>query len=100
MDKYYNFIVNNDKKIVFAYVPKVACSNWKSIMRYLAGFSDYLDLTLAHDRSKSGLKYLSDIEDPIGVIKNKEIKKRTYNYAHAFVPHLFSLIYFLFNKKK
>lgn len=55
---YKNFIYDEERKFIFAYVPKVACTNWKSIFRKLNGAEDWLNSTLAHDRDKGGLTYL------------------------------------------
>lgn len=41
-------------------VPKAANSNWKYLIRKYEGFEDYSDLSKAHDKSRSGLKYLQD----------------------------------------
>ena len=70
-----NFIYNSKNKFVFAYVPKVACSNWKCIMRYMAGFENYLDTRYAHDPKISGLEYLSDKPLAMDIINNNDIKK-------------------------
>ena len=71
---YRNFIYNKEKKVVFAYVPKVACSNWKSIMRHLAGYSNYLDTKFAHDRLKSGLSYLDQEDNPEAILNDPNTK--------------------------
>ena len=63
---YKNFIYNEDKNIIFAYVPKVACTNWKSILRRLNGAEDWLDNRMAHDREHSGLTYLAPDRDQPG----------------------------------
>ncbi|WP_337660038.1 sulfotransferase family protein [Anderseniella sp. Alg231-50] len=53
-----NFIYNEDSEIIFAYVPKVACTNWKSLLRYMAGHQDWLNQKLVHDKVAGGLRYL------------------------------------------
>ena len=48
---YRNFIYNAERGFVFAYVPKVACTNWKSLLRYMAGHDDWLDNKLSERHS-------------------------------------------------
>ncbi len=60
---YRNFILDSRRRFIFAYVPKVACTNWKSVMRHLAGHADYLDNGKAHDKVNGGLHYL-DLSGP------------------------------------
>ena len=60
---YKNFIYMEQHGFIFAYVPKVACTNWKSLLRYMAGHEDWLDNKLAHDKVQGGLRYL-DLEGP------------------------------------
>lgn len=60
---YKNFIYMEDRGFIFAYVPKVACTNWKTLLRYMAGKEDWLDTRLAHDKVNGGLRYL-DFSDP------------------------------------
>ena len=57
-----NFIFNEERGFIFAFVPKVACTNWKSLLRLMAGHADWLDKRLAHDVANGGLRYL----DPTG----------------------------------
>ncbi|SHH43279.1 chondroitin 4-sulfotransferase 11/chondroitin 4-sulfotransferase 13/dermatan 4-sulfotransferase 1 [Marisediminitalea aggregata] len=73
-----NFIYLEAQKFIFAYVPKVACTNWKCIFRYMNGAEDYLDSGLAHDREKSGLTYLSNEENAHVILNDPNIKKFTF----------------------
>jgi hypothetical protein len=52
-----NLIVLPKNRLVFCYIPKVACSNWKITFRKALGYSD-CDEVIAHDRERSGLTYL------------------------------------------
>lgn len=70
-----NFIYNAEHGFIFAYVPKVACTAWKSILRYMAGHEDWLNKKLAHDRANGGLHYL-DLNGPdIGLLQDPDIRK-------------------------
>jgi len=60
---YKNFIYDEDRGFLFAYVPKVACTNWKSLLRHMAGQEDWLDNRRAHDKENGGLRYL-DLSKP------------------------------------
>ena len=73
-----NFIYLQKQNIIFAYVPKVACTNWKCIFRYLEGHKDYLDNQLAHDRKNSGLIYLSECQNKDELLADKGIKKLSF----------------------
>ena len=46
-------------EFIFAYVPKVACTSWKSLLRRQLGYSDWPDGALAHDRQASGLTFVN-----------------------------------------
>ena len=72
-----NFIFCKKSNIVFAYVPKVACTNWKCILRYLDGHADYLDAQIAHDRKRSGLAYLSTLPGGADLLANPDVPKLT-----------------------
>lgn len=75
---YRNFIFDEKNGFIFAYVPKVACTNWKSILRYMAGYIDYLDNRLAHDKLKGGLRYL-DLNGPdLNLLSDPDIRKYTF----------------------
>lgn len=86
MKDFFNFIYMEKQNFIFAYNPKVACTNWKSIMRYLNDSDDYFNSALAHDREKSGLKFLSDFENPEIYLKNSNIPK------YAFVRNPYSRV--------
>ena len=74
---YRNFIYMKDQGFIFAYVPKVACTNWKSMLRYMAGHDDWLDNKLAHDKMNGGLRYL-DLQGPdAALLSRADIKKYT-----------------------
>lgn len=72
---YKNFIYNEERGFIFAYVPKVACTNWKSLLRYMAGHADWLDNKLAHDKEKGGLHYL-DLETGDAALLNSPVVKK------------------------
>jgi FkbM family methyltransferase len=73
-----HFIYNSERNFIFAYVPKVACTNWKCILRYLDGHENYLDTKIAHDREKSGLLYLSDMPNRDELLSDPSIRKFTF----------------------
>jgi len=78
------------KKLMTTYcaVPKVASSNWKFLFRKFAGVTSYSNLAMAHDRKKSGLKYLSDLEfDEI-----EEWMQNTNNFKFLFVRNPYTRI--------
>ena len=68
--KYKNFVYDEARNFIFGYVPKVAWTNWKSLLRYMAGHDDWLDTRLAHDTVKGGLRYL-DFEGPDAALLNQ-----------------------------
>jgi len=72
---YKNFIYNEKHGFIFAYVPKVACTNWKSLLRYMAGHEDWLDNKLAHDKERGGLRYLDLETADAALLNNPTIKK-------------------------
>ncbi|MCB4438254.1 sulfotransferase family protein [Alteromonas sp. McT4-15] len=76
---YYNFIVTRDRRFIFAYNPKVACTNWKCVFRYYDGArADYLAPDIAHDRERSGLDFLSQLNEPDVYLRDKTIKKFSF----------------------
>lgn len=72
---YKNFIYNAERGFLFAYVPKVACTNWKSLLRYMAGQENWLNSGLAHDKQNGGLHYL-DLDSPeADLLQDPSIRK-------------------------
>lgn len=64
-----------ERGFIFAYVPKVACTGWKSLIRRISGYVDWLDNELAHDKANGGLRYLDSEGPDAGLLLQKEIKK-------------------------
>lgn len=83
---YRNFIFAEDQGFIFAYVPKAACTNWKAIMRYVAGLKDWQNPSVAHDEAQGGLRYL----DPDG--PDEELARRPDLRRYAMVRNPFSRI--------
>lgn len=78
MKDFFHFIYMEQKNFIFAYNPKVACTNWKCIMRYMNGADDYLNASLAHNREESGLKFVSEQKEPQTLIDNKSLPKYSF----------------------
>ncbi|XP_071971413.1 carbohydrate sulfotransferase 14 [Engystomops pustulosus] len=55
-----HIIVNDKYKFLYCYVPKVACSNWKRVLKVLDGHLDSVDAKLKMDH-KSDLVFLADL---------------------------------------
>jgi hypothetical protein len=73
---YDNFIYDEERGFIFAYVPKVACTNWKSLLRYMNGADNWLNSGLAHDKRNSGLRYLNkDNAEDAALIASPDIRK-------------------------
>lgn len=88
---YNNFIYNQGRNFIFTYVPKVACTNWKCLLRYMQGYSNWLDSKLAHDKVNGGLRYL-DLKGPDAeLLKQSFIRKYTMvrdPYSRALSAYL------------
>ncbi len=74
---YSNFIYDKTGGFIFAYVPKVACTNWKSLLRYMAGQADWLDSKLVHDKAGGGLHYLDLNGGDVDLLSDPGIPKYT-----------------------
>ncbi|NXJ68035.1 CHSTE sulfotransferase, partial [Rostratula benghalensis] len=67
-----HLLVNDKYRFLYCYVPKVACSNWKRILKVLDGALESVDVKLKMDH-KSDLVFLGDM-------KPDEISYRLKNY--------------------
>lgn len=78
MKPFNNLIFNEERSFVFAYLPKVACTNWKCLLRRASGAEDWLDTALAHDPTKSGLRYVDPgLEDDRNLLASSAVAKYT-----------------------
>ncbi|GJP48615.1 hypothetical protein CLOM_g7906 [Closterium sp. NIES-68] len=53
------FIVDENLKTIYCFVPKVACTGWKTWFREQQGQSNVSDVFLTHDKARSGLRILA-----------------------------------------
>ncbi|XP_074088142.1 carbohydrate sulfotransferase 14 [Macrotis lagotis] len=65
-------LVSDRYRFLYCYVPKVACSNWKRVLKVLAGALDSVDAGLKMDH-RSGLVSLADL-------RPEEIRYRLRHY--------------------
>uniref|UniRef100_A0A4W3ITQ7 Carbohydrate sulfotransferase n=1 Tax=Callorhinchus milii TaxID=7868 RepID=A0A4W3ITQ7_CALMI len=67
-----HILVNDEYKFLYCYVPKVACSNWKRVVKVLNGALENVDVQIKMNH-KNDLVFLGDL-------KPSEIKYRLRNY--------------------
>ncbi|XP_043546482.1 carbohydrate sulfotransferase 14 [Chiloscyllium plagiosum] len=67
-----HILVNDKYRFLYCYVPKVACSNWKRVIKVLSGVLDNVHVQIKMDH-KNDLVFLGDL-------KNSEIKYRLRHY--------------------
>uniref|UniRef100_A0A5F9C8T8 Carbohydrate sulfotransferase n=1 Tax=Oryctolagus cuniculus TaxID=9986 RepID=A0A5F9C8T8_RABIT len=69
----WDLAVGHDRyRFLYCYVPKVACSNWKRVLKVLAGVLDSVDVRLKMDH-RSDLVFLGDL-------RPEEIRYRLQHY--------------------
>ncbi|KPP58914.1 Carbohydrate sulfotransferase D4ST1-like [Scleropages formosus] len=56
-----HILVNDRHRFLYCYVPKVACSNWKRVLKVLSGALQSVDVNVKMDH-KSDLVFLADLE--------------------------------------
>uniref|UniRef100_A0A2K5XEQ1 Carbohydrate sulfotransferase n=1 Tax=Mandrillus leucophaeus TaxID=9568 RepID=A0A2K5XEQ1_MANLE len=67
-----HILVSDRYRFLYCYVPKVACSNWKRVLKVLAGVLDSVDVRLKMDH-RSDLVFLADL-------RPEEIRYRLQHY--------------------
>lgn len=73
-----HILVNDEHCFLYCYVPKVACSNWKRVLKVLSGTLENVDVSIKMDH-KSDLLFLSSL-------KPEEIRYRLkHNFKFMFV---------------
>lgn len=65
-------LVNDEYRFLYCYVPKVACSNWKRVLKVLSGALENVDVNIKMDH-RSDLVFLSSL-------KPEEIRYRLKHY--------------------
>ncbi len=65
-------IVDDKRKFLYCYVPKVACSNWKRVIKFMQGTIDDIGSKMKMDH-KNGLVFLDSFSE-------EEIRYRIRNY--------------------
>ncbi|XP_029470674.1 carbohydrate sulfotransferase 14 [Rhinatrema bivittatum] len=56
-----HILVNDKYQFLYCYVPKVACSNWKRVLKVLTGELENVDVNIKMDHKK-GLVFLADLQ--------------------------------------
>ncbi|KAM6962910.1 carbohydrate sulfotransferase 14 [Aplochiton taeniatus] len=56
-----HILVNDEHRFLYCYVPKVACSNWKRVMKVLSGALESVDVSIKMDH-RSDLVFLSSLK--------------------------------------
>ncbi|XP_047442696.1 carbohydrate sulfotransferase 14 [Mugil cephalus] len=67
-----HILVNDEYHFLYCYVPKVACSNWKRVLKVLSGALENVDVSIKMDH-RSDLLFLSSL-------KPEEIRYRLKHY--------------------
>lgn len=67
-----HILVNDEYRFLYCYVPKVACSNWKRVLKVLSGALENVDVNIKMDH-RSDLVFLSSL-------KPEEIRYRLTHY--------------------
>ncbi|KAM9386379.1 carbohydrate sulfotransferase 14 [Pholidichthys leucotaenia] len=67
-----HILVNDEYRFLYCYVPKVACSNWKRVLKVLSGTLESVDVSIKMDH-RSNLLFLSSL-------KPEEIRYRLKHY--------------------
>ncbi|KAM4628537.1 carbohydrate sulfotransferase 14 [Polymixia lowei] len=67
-----HILVNDEHRFLYCYVPKVACSNWKRVLKVLNGALESVDVNIKMDH-RSDLLFLSSL-------KPEEIRFRLKHY--------------------
>ncbi|KAM4574553.1 carbohydrate sulfotransferase 14 [Fundulus diaphanus] len=67
-----HILVNDEYRFLYCYVPKVACSNWKRVLKVLSGALESVDVNIKMDH-RSDLLFLSSL-------KPEEISYRLKHY--------------------